>query len=347
MKNDATEFTMPTGPLAYKLTNDYMFKAFLQRNEKALKGLLCALLSLKTEDIQSVDIMNPIELGETITDKLMILDIKIKLNNREIINLEMQVDNLGDWEERSLSYLCRAYDNLESGTNYKDVLKTVQIGILNFTPNNFPEKLYLKYNFRNEETGHIYSDKLTLFVLQLNQLGDKNDEAKMPELYYWAQLFRATTWEEIAMLADKNEDIKDSIVTLRQLTECDKIRMQCEARERYSRDLASATSYGMEQGIEIGYSQGVEKGYSQGVEKGYSQGVEKGYSQGVEKGYSQGVEKGYSQGVEKGYNQAMDELEDKMSKLCNILMTEENFDELKKATDDKEYRKELFVKYNL
>lgn len=134
MKKFDNDFLLPTGPLAYNLTNDYMFKAFLQRNESALRGLVSALLRIDISTINSISIMNPIELGSFVTDKIMILDIKLMLNDNQIINIEMQVDNLGDWEERSLTYLCRAFDHLESGYNYKDALKTVQIGILNFTP---------------------------------------------------------------------------------------------------------------------------------------------------------------------------------------------------------------------
>ena len=45
MKNE--KILLPTGALRYTLTNDFLFKAFLQQNEEALKGLLCALLDLK------------------------------------------------------------------------------------------------------------------------------------------------------------------------------------------------------------------------------------------------------------------------------------------------------------
>lgn len=76
----------------------------------------------------------------------------------------------------------------------------------------------------------------------------------MPELYHWAQLFRATTWDEIIMLAKKNDTIREGIVTLKELSEDEKIQLECEARERYRRDLASATSYGEKQGLQQGIS---------------------------------------------------------------------------------------------
>ena len=72
----------------------------------------------------------------------------------------------------------------------------------------------------------------------------------MPEIYYWARLFKATTWEEIRMLAEKNESIKKSIITLKELTADEKAKMQMEARERYRRDIVAAQDFGREQGME-------------------------------------------------------------------------------------------------
>lgn len=149
----------------------------------------------------------------------------------------MQVANLGNWEERSLTYLCRAFDQLVSGENYKDVKRTVHIGILDFTPGGFPEEFYSEYVFYCKKTGHVYSDKIGIYMLQLKQLGNSKDEKEMPELYHWAQLFQATTWEEIKMLADNNEDMKDCVVTIKKLTADEKTRQQLEAREKHQRDI--------------------------------------------------------------------------------------------------------------
>lgn len=47
--------------MKYPLTNDFMFKAVPQRNQTALKGLLCALLQMKPEEIAAIRILNPVE----------------------------------------------------------------------------------------------------------------------------------------------------------------------------------------------------------------------------------------------------------------------------------------------
>lgn len=236
-----------TGRLPFTLTNDFMFKAFLQENEAALRGLLCALLSLKSQEIQSIVITNPIKYGEKIDAKTLVLDIKLVLNNNQLINLEMQVANLGNWPERSLTYLCRMFDHLKAGEDYTSVKKVIHIGILNFTPTDFPEELYSYYTFCNKENGHIYSDKVGIYMLQLNQLGNPKDQEDLPDLYHWAQLFCATTWEEIQMLGENNEVIKDSIVTLKYLTADEEMQMQMEGRERYRRDMEASRRLGQQE----------------------------------------------------------------------------------------------------
>ena len=119
----------------------------------------------------------------------------------------------------------------------------------------FPARFYTDYFFCHLNTGHKYSDKLAIYVLQLNQLDDKENEKDMPELYHWAQMFRATTWEELHMLAEKNRDMRECVYEIKKLTADEKMRMQCEAREDYYRRLSGATKYGIEQGIDIGKAQ--------------------------------------------------------------------------------------------
>lgn len=174
-----------TGELPYKMTNDYLFKAFFQKNEPALKGLLCALLSLQPEDISSVEITNPIQIGETIDDKTVILDIKLLLNNQQLINIEMQVENTVAWPERTLTYLCKMFDNLHKGDNYGKVKPSLHVSVVDFTPKGFPESLFLKYylyhidNPEHPQNIHKYSDKFGIYMLQLNQLGKTDDMQSM------------------------------------------------------------------------------------------------------------------------------------------------------------------------
>ena len=87
-----------------------------------------------------------------------------------------------------------------------------------------------------------------LRVLHLKSLENDSIKKEPADLYYWAKLFKATTWEELKMLASKNPDFEDTIVTLKELSADEKIKLQCEARERYEWDMASAIAKGKREG---------------------------------------------------------------------------------------------------
>lgn len=231
--NDA--WLSATGPVPIRMTNDYLFRALLQRSNSALKGLICSLLHLDDENVTSVCITNPIELGAPVDAKKFFLDIKISLNNHSIVHLEMQVVNQYNWTERSLSYLCRTFDSLKSGEEYQLVKPVVQIGLLDYTL--FPEypEFYATYEFINVKNYHLYSDKLRLCVLDLSRIDLATDEDRLYQIDYWASLFKSATWEEIKMIAKDNTHIADAASAVYQLTQNELIRLQCEAQEDYYR----------------------------------------------------------------------------------------------------------------
>lgn len=226
-----------SGPLLIRMTNDYLFRALLQRNNHVLKGLLCALLHLKDNEISSVTITNPIRLGERIGDKDFILDIRIVMNEYYVINLEMQVINLHNWQERSLSYLAREFDQLKKGDDYEQIQPVIQIGLLDYTL--FPDapEFYATYQFLNVKTHKLYSDKVRLSVLDLTHIDLATEEDKAYQIDYWASLFKATTWEELQMLAQNNDYFKEAAETVYCLSREEEIRLQCEAREDYYRSI--------------------------------------------------------------------------------------------------------------
>lgn len=87
----------------------------------------------------------------------------------------------------------------------------------------------------NVKNHTIYSDKLRLSVLNLTRIDLASEEDLIYHIDYWASLFKATTWEELKMLAEQNEFIANASSTVYQLSQDEMIRLQCEAREDYYR----------------------------------------------------------------------------------------------------------------
>lgn len=229
--NPSLSYLDATGRIPYSMTNDYMFRAILQKSPKVLKGLISSLLHLSPTDIVSIEITNPILLGESIRDKGFVLDIHICLNDNTMLDLEMQVVNEHNWPERSLSYLCRVFDNLAHGQEYTETMPAIHIGFLDFQPFEDNLEFYATYRLLNQKNHHLYSDKFTLSVLDLTHIDLATEEDKAYGIDHWARFFKATTWEELKMLSANNEYMSDVSQTLYECNTDLNIREQCYARE--------------------------------------------------------------------------------------------------------------------
>ena len=233
MTKERITFRDATGDIPYNMTNDYMFRVVLQKNEFVLKGLICSLLHLNYEEVKSTQITNPIELGEDIDDKTFVLDIDIILNNASLINLEMQMSNEHNWADRSLSYLCRSFDQLYQGETYSVAKPAMHIGFLNFHPfPDFPE-FYATYKLINEKNGMVYSDKLSLSVIDLKHIELSTDEDKESLVDAWAKFFIATSWEEVIMIVEHIPHLEAAAQTLYEANADEATKRKCRARRDY------------------------------------------------------------------------------------------------------------------
>ena len=222
-----------TGTILYTFLNDYMFRVILQKHKNVLRSVVCACLKLKAEEVQDIVVQNPIELGEAIDDKTFILDINVLLNNNTIINLEMQVLDLKDWPERSLSYLARSYDNVAKGDEYINVKPVYHIGFLNYTI--FPEypEFFAKYRMMNIKNHNVYTTKFNLYVVDLTKIELATQEDVDTGLVYWTQVFKAKTWEELRQMAERNQELQEATEALYVYNQDDIIKQQCRARQDY------------------------------------------------------------------------------------------------------------------
>ena len=223
------------GKLDYSLLNDCLFHVVFQSNPKALLGLCASLLHMHPEEIRSVEVLNPIEYGKTPIDKEFILDLKVMLNDNRILNFEVQVMDENNWSERSLSYACRTFDQLKSGQSYLDVKPVYHIGFLDYDLKGVTPEFYATYKLLNIKNHELYSDKFVLSVVNLNQIDKATEEDRRYGIDHWAQLFKATTWEAIKMLAAKNEYIAEASETMLQSYHDACVRTYCEAVEEARR----------------------------------------------------------------------------------------------------------------
>lgn len=230
MPQKSLHFTSATGLIPHTFQNDYMFRGILQRNKIVLIGLTSSLLHIPPENITDISIENAIQMGEDFDSKTFILDIHVLINRNMYLNLEMQVVNEQDWSDRSLSYLCRQFDNLYSGDEYSKVKGVHHVGILNFNAFKDSDEFYSTYYLMNDNQ-HIYSSKFRLSVLNLRQIDKATEEDKEWKIDYWARLFAAKTWEDLSMIAENDIYLSEASESLYILNQDKIFAEQCRARE--------------------------------------------------------------------------------------------------------------------
>ena len=105
-------------------TNDFVFKRIFGRkgNEDITKGLIKSILKQEINEL-SLD-ENTILEKDFQDDKIGILDIKAKINNSDIVNIEMQVIKYSNIQKRIMFYWSKLYtDEIKSGDDYNNLKK--------------------------------------------------------------------------------------------------------------------------------------------------------------------------------------------------------------------------------
>lgn len=117
----------------YNLKNDIIFKAFFARpgNEIFLIDFLEALLKIKIEKIKIKEEVNLEQLS--VEEKGGRLDLKATLNDGIIVNIELQMNNNFNIEERTTLYSSKVNSrDAKRGTDYGEINKVIMINILGY-----------------------------------------------------------------------------------------------------------------------------------------------------------------------------------------------------------------------
>ncbi len=153
------------------LRNDFVFRAFFGdwRNRRLLLHFLNSILD---DTLTSVELTDPHLEPLHRIDKTSAMDIRVRTEECEQINIEMQVQGHEAFNERMLVYWAKMYANQEEVSRpYVDLKKAVQIVIANF--NFLPKQHYhSKFQLMEPEDGTIFSSHAEIHVLELRKLKD-------------------------------------------------------------------------------------------------------------------------------------------------------------------------------
>ena len=296
-----------------KVTNDYIFKKIFAKkgNESLLKDLLNSILQIK---INSIEVLADTNLERQLeSNKMGILDIKAKVDEDTIIDIEIQIINRYNMIERTLFYWSGLYYNvLQKGEDYKEIKKVIAINILDY--NEFEEGPYHEIaKLRREYLYKILTDKIEIHFIQIPKFKKQRKDMKT-KLDMWMDFISQIDEKEVKNAMSKNKEIKKAQEEYEYLTGDEEERRIAFLREKAIRDENSIFDAGKDIGRKEGKEEGIEIGKEQGIEIGKEQGIEIGKEQGIERGKEEGIEIGKEQGIEIGKEQNQKEIVKTMTK---------------------------------
>ena len=246
----------------YKITlrNDYLFKRLLgsEENKDILQDFLEVILDIPHEEIEGIELLDKELKKDRSVDKTGILDVKVRLKNKTIINIEIQ--NI--WDEsfinRTLFYWAKIYvEEFRQGDDYTKLNRCITINIVGkgFNLNN---KIHSKYLLKEEVSNEKLTNLIEMHFLNLKRARELND-IKAP-LIRWLLFIETDSKEERHMLAEHSPVLKLLNEKIDLLSLTPKEKKLYESRMMLKSDIVSISNSQFNKGLEEGIEKGIKKG---------------------------------------------------------------------------------------
>ena len=255
--------------LQITLTNDYAFKRLLgsEENKPLLQDFLECILDLTPQQVLGLEFMDKELTKEEFSDKTGILDVKLKLTDGTVIDIEIQASWNASFVKRTLFYWAKMYTaDFKAGESYDKLHRCIAINIIadGFRLNDAIHSEYLL----QEKTAHTtLTDVLEIHFLDLQAAKRAKEEGKAAgkrgQLINWLRFIGATNKKERAMIATKSPVLqmlneKIDILTLSPIE-----RKLYESRMKLKSDITTIS--------ETQFSAGGERGLAEGEVRGSRQ----------------------------------------------------------------------------
>ena len=221
------------------LKNDIIFKAFFSRkgNEKFLIDFLNSILKI---EITKIEIKEEVNLEQLSTrEKGGRLDIQATLNDGMIVNVEMQVDDKRNIEQRNDIYEAKTISrHFTRGEQYQEAKEVVAIYILDYNLFGFDEYILDTVKVLNNHRDYQVNSIMKEYYIQLPKFREEKRDMDN-KLNQWLAIIDDTDKGEIEMAKAKNDIIKEAEVEIKYFTASEEAQYLADMRDLWESDVNS------------------------------------------------------------------------------------------------------------
>ena len=252
--------------LQITLTNDYAFKRFLgsEENKPILQDLLQCILGLSSDEITGLELMDKELTKEELSDKSGILDVKLKLANGTVIDIEIQASWNASFVKRTLFYWAKMYTaDFKAGESYDNLHKCITINIIadGFRLN---DAVHSEYLLQEKRAHTLLTDVLEVHFLDLQAAKrateEESAENKQVPLINWLRFIETSDKEERAMIAKTSPILKMLNEQIDILSLSPVERKLYESRMKLKSDIATISEDQFKAGLQEGKLEGKLEG---------------------------------------------------------------------------------------
>ena len=251
-------------------------KVLVNSLKDVLQDLLECILDIPPENISGLELLDKEFHKDSINDKTGVLDVKLRLKNNTIIDIEIQNRWNSEFVQRTIFYWAKMYtENLKTGEVYTKLPKCITINIVG-EGFNLNSLIHSEYNVVEKHINDRLSDELEIHFLNLAKVKDEehiDHDEKKKKLYNWLRFIETDDEEVRNMLAEESPMMAKANATIAVMEMSPKEKWLYENRMKYEHDKASWKHVGYQEGIEDGILQGEIKGRQEGLQQGFSDGA--------------------------------------------------------------------------
>ncbi|MCL1875373.1 MAG: Rpn family recombination-promoting nuclease/putative transposase [Synergistaceae bacterium] len=237
---------------------DILFKLLFIKHPDLLRRLVAHLLRIQLESITQFEIRNQEMPPEVIGNKFCRLDIHMMINEQQV-NLEVQVEDEGDFPERAIFHWARIFSNaLPAGGKYSDLPRTIVISIVDFHLFSCPE-FYSEYQALEVTRHEPLAEKMVFHFFELPKVSE--DINRNDILLLWLALFKADTEEELSKIEALGvPELNQAISAYHSVTASSEFRELERLRAKARHDEAQALHHAEKKGEAKGRAEGRTEG---------------------------------------------------------------------------------------
>ncbi len=221
-----------------------------QKHERITKKLIEDVIEEKVETIELEQ--TPYLWGEQVNDKVGIIDIRATINNKNPIDIEMQIVDNHDIEKRLLFYWSKLYlKQIKEGENYKNLNRSISIIFLDYKIDELKElPIHTKWQIKESKNGRkILTEDLEIHIIELPKIKEKIEEGSLKK---WILFLENPEGEETKKMAENEKEIKEAIETLENISSDEAKERIAELRQKYIMDRKAELETAEEKGIQKG-----------------------------------------------------------------------------------------------